>query len=488
MKTARASVGRWGIGFGLVLVALLAFLLLANSPGEVAQAVEKRLAAGKKARPEAPHEFSDFALRFPNWLASLLAVGAVGWLGWLWGRPLAGLLGALLLAVHPWHIRYGIDLRGYSAMILLTATGLVWLTLIFRRGQSGWWPWWALGINQGLLVWAFPHAVVVAGTGFVVAAGLIFRLWPEKGDRWTALGRLFLVHVAAAMLFLQLFAPNLLQMTRWLGEVNAAHQDHGLNAARALDLASWLATGTTWELPTVPEAAGLADLASRGASGAMMALLALAFVLGGLGLWSVGRERERSGPAVSLLLVPLAAGAGLLAIFAVTQSFFYPRFLTFLLIPGVLAIGLACDWRGAGRWRVGLAALALAGAAWLMAPQWRVLMGRPYAPMRDVAEVFAAEPGPAIFACYGHGGEMLPGYVPELRSPASFEELQAVVAEARERGVGLLVAYGYSQLNRAGIPEGFTWLDDPERFELVATRAGIEPEFYFRVLRWKGGK
>lgn len=339
------------------------------------------------AKPDAPHVFSDFALRFPNWLASLLAVGAVGWIGWLWGRPLAGLLGALLLAVHPWHIRYGIDLRGYSAMILLTATGLVWLTLLFRRGRPSWWPWWAFGINQGLLVWAFPHAAVVAATGFAVAAGLIFRVWPDKSDRWTALGRLFLVNVAAAMLFLQLFAPNLLQMTRWLGDVNAAHQDHGLNAARALDLAAWLVAGTTWELPQMAEAEGLADLASRGGVGVMMAALGLAFALGGAGLWSLWRSRDRTGPAFWLLLAPLAAGAVLLGVFAVSQSFFYPRFLTFLLIPGVLVIGLAGDWLGSGRWRVGLAALALGGATWLMAPQWQVLMSRPYAPMRDVAEV-----------------------------------------------------------------------------------------------------
>jgi hypothetical protein len=438
----------------------------------------------KFARPESPHAFSDFAVRFPNWLASLAAIGLVGVVGALWRAPLGGILAALVLAVHPWHIRYGIDLRGYSWMILWTVAGLVWLTLMLRSGRSRWWAWWGFGVNQALLVWSFPHAAAVAAAFFGVAFFLIFRLWRERADRWSALLRLILVNGVAAMLFVQLFAPNALQMSRWLDEVNANHQGHGLDGPKLLDFVGWWFAGTTWRLPTMAESEGLADLVTRAAAPVMgAALVAIAGLLG-VGLLTLAR---RGSPAIWLALAPLAAGGVLLGVFGATDSFFYPRFLTFLLVPFALLAGLACDWQWAGaRSRVIVAGLALGGMAWLMAPQWEVLMSRPYAPMRDVAEVFAAEKQPAIVACYGHGGEMLPGYAPEVRHPASLAELKALAEEARSRGMGLVVAFGFSAFNRAEVPDGFEWLDDPGRFEQIATRRGIEPEFYFRILRWTG--
>ncbi|MCB1092656.1 MAG: hypothetical protein KDL87_14065, partial [Verrucomicrobiae bacterium] len=407
-----------------------------------------------------------------------------GLIGFAWRRSVAGILGALILAVHPWHIRYGIDLRGYSWVVLWTATGMLWLTCLLRSGRSKWWPWWAFGVNQALLVWSFLYGAAVAAAFFGVVALLVPFVWKSQEDRWAAWFRLILVNVVAAMIFIQLFAPNLLQMTRWLDDVTQHHAGHGLNADKFIDFVGWWFAGTTWELPQIPESAGLADLASRSAPALMGTAMILIGSLVGIGLYSMGR---RSRPLALILGAPLVGGAVLLAFFWVTQDFFYPRFLIFLVIPMALGLGLACDWQSTGsRYRILLAAAVLGGLCWLMNPQWGVLMSRPYAPMRDVAEVFAAESSPALFACYGHGREMLPDYAPEVREASSLAELKALAAEAKAKGVGLVVAVGYLPFNRTMIPDGFEWLDDPEHFEVIATRLGIEPDFYFRVLRWTG--
>ncbi|MCB1077033.1 MAG: hypothetical protein KDM64_04300, partial [Verrucomicrobiae bacterium] len=303
----------------------------ASFPARLSHVVWKRF-----AKPEGPHEFSDFAVRFPNWLASMASIGVVGLIGFAWRRPVAGILGALILAVHPWHIRYGIDLRGYSWVVLWTATGMLWLTCLLRSGRSKWWPWWAFGVNQALLAWSFLYGAAVAAAFFGVVALLVPFVWKSQEDRWAAWFRLILVNVVAAMIFIQLFAPNLLQMTRWLDDVTQHHAGHGLNADKFIDFVGWWFAGTTWELPQIPESAGLADLASRSAPALMGTAMILLGSLVGIGLYSMGR---RSRPLALILGAPLVGGAVLLAFFWVTQDFFYPRFLIFMVIPMALGLG-----------------------------------------------------------------------------------------------------------------------------------------------------
>jgi hypothetical protein len=449
-----------------------------NHPAASLPARLSHVAWSKLAKPAAPHEFSDFAVRLPNWLAAIAAIGTVGLLGVLWGRPQAGLLAALLLAVHPWHIRYGIDLRGYSWLILWTAMGLVWLTHLFRENRTRWWPWWAFGINQALLVWSFPHGAVVAAAFFAVAGLLIHRAWGEKTDRTTAWLRLILVNSVAAMLYIQIFGPNLFQMVLWWKENTATHSDHPLDAALLAETITRLLTGSPWSIPNEPD---YPQLSAMPFSIWLCVFIAIAFL--------AGLFRRHDRPVAWLLAAPVVGGAVLLAAFGCTDSYYYSRFLSFLLIPFCLAVGMALDWRPPGsRFRV-LAALTVAiSFVTLAAPQWSVLLSRPYSPMRDVATVLNAESGSSIIACYGHGSEMLPIYAPTVRAASTLADLKTLAAEAESKGLSLLVTYGYPALNRHGIPDGFQWLDDPRRFQPIGTWQGIDPDFEFQVLRWSGAR
>ena len=49
-----------------------------------------------------------------------------------------------------------------------------------------------------------------------------------------------------------------------------------------------------------------------------------------------------------------------------------------------------------------------------------------------------------------------------------------------------LEKHGYSAFNRSVIPDWFPILDDPERFREINTFAGIEADFYYRILEWTG--
>ncbi len=165
------------------------------------------------AKP-APGVFSEAVLRLPNLALSMLTVWLVGWLLRAWGYPASGLLAALWLSVHPWFIRYGVDARAYTLLVALTAAQMhVLWRLIGRTTPWAASPgiWWTFGILQGVIVWTNVWAVWLAAPFFAVAAVAIVREWP-KSDRARGLWRLVAVNVVGAMLFLQLFLPNLLQL------------------------------------------------------------------------------------------------------------------------------------------------------------------------------------------------------------------------------------------------------------------------------------
>ena len=65
------------------------------------------------------------------------------------------------------------------------------------------------------------------------------------------------------------------------------------------------------------------------------------------------------------------------------------------------------------------------------------------------------------------------------------EALKTAIAQAAADKKPLYVFYGYPAFNRMIMPKGFELLEDPAVFEEVAAFPGIEPEFYFRILKAK---
>lgn len=261
---------------------------VASVPAQLSHRIWR--AATKPARPEL---FSDRALRFPTWLASIAAVLAVGWLGVRWGGPWAGVCAALLLAGHPWHIRMGVDMRAYSYLVLWAALGCAVLTrLLDKRHGASWGAWWAFGAVQFLLVWSFLHATPVALAFFAVAAFAIPRNWQPREARLTAFSRLVAVNVAAAMAYLFLFAPNVAQMPVWVPKELDRNHGHSLTAGRALETATDLFTGMPLKLAEMRETRGLADFASRPAALRWVAgvLFAGAALAGAWWLWKRRRD------------------------------------------------------------------------------------------------------------------------------------------------------------------------------------------------------
>jgi hypothetical protein len=109
-------------------------------------------------------------------------------------------------------------------------------------------------------------------------------------------------------------------------------------------------------------------------------------------------------------------------------------------------------------------------------------------PLRDVAQFVSntARSGPEpLVACYGLGREAMPVYYPEIVGLEVRAEIEALVNRAKSESRPFYLVQGYNAFNRARLPGGFEIMDDPSRFETVATFPGIESDFWFRVQRAK---
>lgn len=421
--------------------------------------------------------FSERVLRLPVMLAGLgamlLAASAARSLG---GDP-AGLFTALILAIHPWVIRYGVDARAYGMSLLFAAAGIVSLLRIAGSGAAGarmrWW--WLLAGAQFGLMWAHVVANLPVCLGLFGAALLtLFRTAPP-GSRGHLVTRLVVMNVVAAGALLLAFLPNLLQAATWHERNDDGNRLTAAYIHRTISqmLAGMEPAGTSADLPGLSMRVGIP--------------LAIA----GAGLCAAGVLTVRRRRAVSLFAL-LAIPAGSLAFLGVvkaTDFYFYHRFLIPVVVPLAVLAGIGLS-------RLPPVAGAVALAAWTMAafPQVRLLASRSYAPLREVAAAMRQAAGsatdrPPILLGYGLGGNMVQAYEPSVVSilDRPREELQRWIETAQREGRPLVVAWGYDDLNRVNLPDGFALLDQESMFEPAGEFRGIEPEFTFRIVRLREG-
>lgn len=433
-------------------------------------------------------DFSDLAARVPALLAAAAAVLLIACLLRTWGHPGAGVAAALVLAVHPWAIRHGVDTRAYSLILPLCPAAMMAATAVIRsRGRStGGLV--ALGGVGFLWLWAFPNALVDVAALNLVTLLLLLRVQETTRDRWTAWWRLLATNLFAALLLTQVFLPNVLQARRWAG----AEKDHHVLTGQLLDqTASNLLSGLDHYISSQRvEAAGIPALSAHGLSAG-----ALALVIAGSVLYGAWRAMVRDHHLRWVLPVSFLVSAGVFA--ALTQladSYFYPRFiiavLPCLVVLTVQAMSDLSTWLGkrAGKPLASTPALAVAALyGWVVYPGWQLLLTHPIEPLHDVAAFIQKDardlnPAPVI-VCYGLGKEAMPLYEPHCLAAGSGAELAAIVALAENEKRPLYAIYGYPSFNRTVLPEGFKQLDDKSLFAEVAAFPGIEPDFYFRVLK-----
>jgi mannosyltransferase len=118
---------------------------------------------------------SDFVVRLPAALLgslSLLLVYEVGKL--LWTRR-EGVIGAFLLAISAYHVRYSQEARHYSLMVFLGLLSLIFLLKALQRGQ--WRMWILFALSTSLNLYTHYFAFLILPSELVFAAWVILDDW-----------------------------------------------------------------------------------------------------------------------------------------------------------------------------------------------------------------------------------------------------------------------------------------------------------------------
>ena len=430
---------------------------------------------------------SEPVLRTPAMLAGAGSIAAVGWLLWRIGFGSAGVAASWLLALHPWHVRYLSEARGYSLTMALVSLTMGLLVVALHRGS--WRRWAGYGIAQFLLLWTYPAALYhVAALNLVAAVYLLQRDRGRPVLR-SQLRRWLFVNAAGAMTWLLLMTPNLIQFASYL-DTNRGFDRVGLRWLQRFG--SHLLAGVQVRVahggspnPIYPE------LVDRPPA-LVVAVSVLAVAAMALGAWRLWRA---GGLRAWLLLVLLAPGPLTWLQAHLRMDRTYPWYLIFVL-PGVamlVALGLTGLVRGRQARTVAVAAttgfLTLHQALALPThlAQWK----RPIFPLRESVAITRPVRDPLApenrrIVTVGWVSDPV-YYDPNFRWVDDLPELQRLMRRADRGEIDLFVNLGRLGMGRKRKPELTAFVEEDPRFRRIAVLPGLSPDRTRYVWRYEPG-
>ena len=444
------------------------------------------LAASRAVAQPEQRLASEPAVRLPAFAFGIAAVGALAWCLWRVGLPWAAGFAAILLAIHPWHLRYTSEARGYSLLVLCMPLLLLAMVAVLHRGS--WRRWIAFGAVEVVLLWVYPGGTSILG---VANAALAFELWRRHRDslrepatRWLA------TSLAAATVFMLLMGPNVL-IFLWHSEWNPK----GIKWTFVRDVLSHLWVGTAFAFRHSPEHyAELRDVAREAPAFFRTALVAT----GALCLLGAVRLALRGHAGASLLAVLLLPAPLLISSVHLRESMIYERHVIFALPSFAILLGAGLEglftWLRPPRARAA-ATLAvmlayLAGYLWLSRDLHAALRSLPIQPTREA--VLIMRPSLDPFAEENRGiltascERILVHYDPNIQVVLEKEQLLALLEEADRTDRPLYLSYGRPWLARREYAELMEMVEREDLFEPVTTLYGFEPRGLMRVYRYRG--
>lgn len=423
----------------------------------------------------------EWTTRVPSLAAGIAGVAAIAlWLRQL-GHPLAGLIAAATLALHPNHFRYSSEARGYAlAMTFLSLSS--WMLCKAMSGDSRWRHWILFALFQALALFSFTASIYVLVLLNASVAILLLRrhrLDPAAGAV-EALKRWFIVNSISGCLYATIALPTTLQALRYMEtsltfawKMSAAHYEM---------LWSRIFTGFDF---AASHPANPLDLGITVTSGGLALLLAITILF----LVALANVIRVGGWNALLLLAPAAAvglaiAHGVAKVHAIYPQYFLPAFPAAVAVFALLLAGLgeclahALHKAESPSARAWMAAPAMAVFGSFVLVFWKglaVLVSHPTENLRGAAAVTRwkhektpyADRSQAMVVSLWRSWEI---YDPRLRSDIrTADQLQEVIADARRRQLPLYVVVGHLALAEEQNSGMLEILRDPVLFESMDT-------------------
>ena len=432
----------------------------------------------QSATGASPEEFRESEIRMSSFLAGLGTIFIMFLLGREIGSPLVGVGAAWLMALHPWHIRYAAELRGYSLMLFFVALALFALVRAIRTDRLRWWLLFA--VSEAFFLLSFPGALYVAMAMNVLC---VIELMLRKD--WRRVGRLVAFNTLAAVPVLQWIAPSIPQMVKFL------HKDL---PAYVTDVELWLRdlvcvvaagwqyentyrdqqVGTDWQeivahFP-IPPAAVAITLAGLFIAGLVVAML-------------------RSPAARLIVIAPVIAALVSIAINLHPGTPMTVWYLIYLLLPVTLAVPLALEKLGRLtklRWMP----LALCVAFTIFygmgtATGAAALRNHDRQPMRQAIAFIHAQEKDVMTATFGVSDRQHSAYDAQVEVLDTEADLQDCMARSRASAKPLYVYYCSDEQGLKRDPGIYQRVVKSGDFEWIQSFPGCEEMWSYRVYRLK---
>ncbi len=197
-----------------------------------------------------PGEIHELPLRLPPLAGGLLSILVAALLLRELGRSEAGIFAAAFLAIHPWHVRFSTEARGYGLLFGLMLLASYFLVKALKTRQ---WKWWlAYGLFQCLYLYS-----CLAGVYFAVAINTVTVLfwivgeWMQAGGvkrirswDWRPFKALVVSNALSLILFIFLLGPSIPQIARATKTIPIFKL--GMPTGLWPNVASYLAFGMPW--------------------------------------------------------------------------------------------------------------------------------------------------------------------------------------------------------------------------------------------------
>jgi hypothetical protein len=435
--------------------------------------------------------FTEPVLRWPLLLAAIASIATLALLLRRLGFARAGVLAAFLLALHPWHVRYAIELRGYIFTLLF---GPLMVYCLINALSNGRWRWWlGFAASQFLLLYAYPgtlYMLVAANTCGLVA--LWFR--HPSPERLRQLPRLLVASTLSGMVWVQLMAPNLPQLAEYL------KTDRALGALTPrwhMNMAAHFLSGIPWN-NSDNKTLGFPELLwiTGDRPWFTQALLWSAGLLIAAGALRLAVRRPAGWFVAVTLLVPAFA---VYVMARLNNNYLYEWYLIFAL-PGLCACAaLAVDWplsliRRPAWQRLAAPALlgsALAAFVVFTQPARHWLLTRPLQPIKDVVLTIRPsldfnDPRQAEIMTVSLGVH-LTSYDPNVLSARDVATLTRLARQADAADKPLFLVTGNEHAVAVDYPELQKFIRDPRYFEPVAKLQGYDPTLTQSIWLYRSG-
>ena len=432
--------------------------------------------------------FSEAALRIPAFLFGIASIATIALLLKELGLARAGVLAAIILAVHPWHIRYASEARGYSMVLCLLPLLLVfWL----RALRDGSWRWWiAVAASTFALLYTYPATLYPVV--FLNLLGLLLIIAGRAAHgRPVALARWFATSTAAAAVFIVLFSPCVPQLLAYLAKEQS---QGGMGDWWLREFGAQLFAGMAW-FKSKDLAAAQPELFAAATQHPVLfqTVMTAVIILVAAGMLRLV-SRGLLSAAVAVTLVAPAALAYVAA--ARSGTFLYEWYLIYLL-PGVVALlaaGIDLTGQPFRRFAWGAAVPAvllgmlLVGYFRLTAEARQWLLTRPLQPM---SESVLLTRGTTLPNYPGHDRVITASfntpaflYDPHGVVIKTMEDLQTLMRQSEEQGVPLYLNVGNPWAASYHHPEMFKLTTESPSFEVIARLPGYDPTLDRIVARY----